>query len=138
MSAFEEIWLIPWHFVLGLVSTQMIASPHKYDTEMFGASHVHFHLEQPHGMTWKRVNTDFHLQTIRAIHATVQSKEDTERLVIEFASAITIPCPEKESWVARKGKESIYNAFQQIIPQVCAYQTKQCAHVVDDLTCLKQ
>ena len=43
--------------------------------------------------------------------------EDAQ-LVADFGRAVTSSCSQKASWVARRGKESIFSAFQAILQQV--------------------
>jgi hypothetical protein len=49
-----------------------------------------------------------------------RTKKGLEKCVIEFGCAVTVAFHGKESWVARKGKESIYSVFVEVAPQVRA------------------
>jgi hypothetical protein len=40
----------------------------------------------------------------------------TPKIVLEFGNAVTAHCPMQ--WIAKKGKNSLYNAFLQCLPQV--------------------
>ncbi len=47
-----------------------------------------------------------------------QTKKTLDKCVIEFGCAVTVAFHGKESWVARKGKESLYSVFVEVAPQV--------------------
>jgi hypothetical protein len=47
-----------------------------------------------------------------------RTKKSLEKCVVEFGCAVTVAFHGKESWVARKGKESIYSVFVEVAPQV--------------------
>ena len=44
--------------------------------------------------------------------------ESIRRCVVEFGCTVTTECHGKGSWVARKGRESLYSVFALIVPQV--------------------
>ena len=44
--------------------------------------------------------------------------EMQQRLAAAFGSAVTIASSKSSDWVARKGDESLYSAFREMLPQV--------------------
>ena len=55
---------------------------------------------------------------VKTMPRNCKSKENPIHIAAAFACAVTVPTNQID-WVARKGEESLFQAFKRILPEVC-------------------
>ncbi len=55
-----------------------------------------------------------------------KGEENPIHIAVAFACAVTTPSTKSDDWVARNGDESLFQAFNSVLPEVCLARISSC------------
>ncbi len=62
-------------------------------------------------------NSGILLATVASV-SNILMRDKPKQLALSFAMAVSVPSPNPHDWIARKGEDSLFQAFHQMLPEV--------------------